>query len=70
MRKNKVYALYKGDNFIDIGTRKELADKMGVGERTISFYSSPTYQKRNPDGNCYIVIECEDEEEKMVDSLV
>ena len=45
MKNNKIYALYKGDNFIDLGTRKELADKMGVGERTIAFYSTETYQK-------------------------
>lgn len=63
MKKEKVYALYKGDNFIDLGTRKELAERIGVGERTIYFYSTETYQKRNKDGNCYVVIDCDDEEE-------
>ena len=26
----KVYAIYKGDNFIDVGTRKELSEKLGL----------------------------------------
>ncbi len=63
MKKQNIYALYKGDEFIDLGTTKELAEKIGVNERSIRFYSSPTYKKRNPDGNCYIVIRCDDEEE-------
>lgn len=41
------YALYHGDNFIDLGSKKHLADLLGVKESTIAFYMSPTYQKRN-----------------------
>lgn len=37
---SKIYALYKGDKFIDIGTSKELADIMGVKMRTFWFYMS------------------------------
>lgn len=42
----KIYALYKGDNYITDGTKKELADYLGVKIRTISFYMSPTYANR------------------------
>ena len=54
------YALYKGDDPLYVGTKKELANYLGVSERTISFYASPTYQKRNPKGNNYIVIRIEE----------
>ena len=43
----KQYALYKGDTFIDIGTKEYLANKIGVDVRSIEFYMSPTYQRRN-----------------------
>lgn len=49
-----MYALYKGDEFLCMGTIKEIAKKMGVSERTIRFYSSPVYQRRGrgEKGNC------------------
>lgn len=42
----KEYALYHGDDFIDLGTKKYLAKRLNVKESTITFYSSPTYKKR------------------------
>ncbi len=56
---NKMYALYHGDNILTIGTIKELAKYLGVKERTIKFYSTPTYKKRAKDG--YLVIRIEEE---------
>lgn len=41
-----IYAVYKGDKFIDEGTRYELAEKLGVKEDTIIFYASPANKKR------------------------
>ena len=55
-----MYALYKGDNILTIGTIRELALYLGVKERTIKFYATPTYQKRNK-GNNYIVIRIEED---------
>lgn len=46
----KVYAVYKGENCLGIGTIKELAKKLGVKERTIYFYTTPTYKKRVKSG--------------------
>lgn len=43
---NKVYAMYKGEECLAIGTIKELAEKLGVKEDTIYFYTTPTYKKR------------------------
>ena len=42
----KEYALYKGEECLAIGTIKELAKRLKVKERTIYFYTTPTYKKR------------------------
>ena len=62
MSREKFYALYKGDEIIAIGTLKELGKLLNVLPRTIFFYSTPTYKKRNKGGNSYIVIRIDDEE--------
>ena len=59
-RKQVCYALYKGEEPLCNGTAKELAEYLGVGVRTIYFYASPTYRKRNNENNCYIVIRIEE----------
>ena len=63
MKKEKIYALYKGDEFIDLGTKEYLAKLINVKKRTIDFYSQKTYAERNKGGNCYIVIRCDEEVE-------
>lgn len=45
-RKQDVFALYKGDKFIDIGTARELAALIGVVPHTIKFYASPVWLAR------------------------
>ena len=35
-----------GDKFICLGTVKEIAEYMGIKERTIWFYMSPAYKRR------------------------
>lgn len=49
MRK-MLYALYKGDEFLDIGTKYELAEKYNTKPETVSFYASPSYKKRTKNG--------------------
>ena len=61
MGKIKEYALYKGDKFIDIGTKEYLAKLLNVRKETIEFYASPTQLKRNRD-NCYVVVRIDDDE--------
>lgn len=62
MRKTKYYAIYKGDIFLYLGTRKECADYLDVGLKTITFYTTPTYRKRlkNNYDNQTIVIRVKD----------
>lgn len=42
----KIYALYKGENLLADGTLKEIAEKMGLKEKTVLFYGTPSYQHR------------------------
>lgn len=48
---NKEYALYKGEECLAIGTIREIAEKMKVKVRTITFYKTPTYKKRCKNSN-------------------
>lgn len=41
-----VYALYKGEELLMIGTIEEIAKARGVQVETIKFYLYPTYQRR------------------------
>ena len=39
-------ALYKGDELLDMGTLKYLAEKFNVKIKTLLFYQTPTQKKR------------------------
>ena len=61
MRKSKtIYAIYKGEEFLNLGTVPELAKYLGVSTKTIKFYTTKTYRKRRKDdGNNIVVIKVE-----------
>ncbi|MDZ5479163.1 hypothetical protein P4I92_19105 [Bacillus cereus] len=42
----KVYAVYKGELLIGIGTLKESAQHFWVLPKTVHYYKSPAYKKR------------------------
>lgn len=42
----RIYALYKGDEFITTGTKKELAEYLGVKKTTIDFYITKANSRR------------------------
>lgn len=46
MKKDRVYAVYKGDDFLQLGTVKELAKYFNVLENTIRYLSYPVNIKR------------------------
>lgn len=48
---SKVFAIYKGDKFIDVGTVKELAKSLNVNISTIHFYNTKTYKERSKNSN-------------------
>ena len=51
MAKDKVYAVYKNDQCEAIGTKKELAEALGVDTKTITYYTSNAYKKRSKGKN-------------------
>lgn len=57
-KKDKFYALYKGDELICSGTIEKIAEYQGVKVDTIKFYSYPVYRKRTKNG--YVLIEVEE----------
>lgn len=65
MRKLKQYALYRGDELLDFGTGKELAERRGIKYKNLLFLLSPAYKKRraNSKRNILILIRIEDDEE-------
>lgn len=55
------YALYKGDEFLIVGSVEELARYLNVKTQTIKFFSYPSYLKRfEKDNNRIIVIKIEE----------
>lgn len=46
LKRVPIFCLYKGDQFIGTGTKKELAEMIDVKVSTIDFYASPVYHKR------------------------
>lgn len=45
-RKEKIYAVYKGEEMEASGTLRECAEKLGLAVRTLRFYCTPTHRKR------------------------
>jgi hypothetical protein len=45
------YALYKGEDFLGIGTAEQLAERLGVTIKTIRWYASPACKRRDSKGN-------------------
>ncbi len=62
MNKEKEYALYKGDELLGIGTKKELAEMLGVSPNTIYYYHTPIYAKRTSDAKGRRLVDLDDNE--------
>lgn len=61
----KEYALYKGDEILQIGTISEIAEKQKVKEKTVEFYKTKSYEKRiqnRKNKNARVLIEIEESE--------
>lgn len=46
MSREKVFAAYKGDKFISVGTLKELSKELNTKISTLRFHSKPIYFSR------------------------
>ena len=40
------FALYHGDEFVDMGTAAEIAERRGVRPQTIAYYATPSNMRR------------------------
>lgn len=60
----KDYAIYFGDKFLFVGSRRECANYLNTKESTISFMASPAYYKRREEqtvyGNYLLVIKIDE----------
>lgn len=59
LEKEKYYAIYHGDTFLDIGTRKYIINKYKLNPRMFTAYKVPSRRKRNTGT---LIIEIEDNE--------
>lgn len=70
---NIEYAIYRGDKFEFIGTRKECVDYLGCKKQTFSVYLTTTYKKRlakrKKHKNCIVVVKLDDEDEEQGDPM-
>lgn len=62
MSKTLEYAIYKGDDFIMIGTIYEISQKLGLSPKSVEFYGRPAHHKRVAK-NGIVAIPLRDEEE-------
>ena len=56
----RVYAMYKGDDCLAIGTRQEIATKLNMTLDHVKWCGTPTAAKRNIGGNRKILIPVDD----------
>ena len=42
----KEYALYKGEELLAMGTKREIAKQLGVSASTVGYYGTPVYAQR------------------------
>lgn len=51
----KEYALYKGEELIAMGAKKEIAAQLGVSASTIGYYGTPVYARRTSENGRRLV---------------
>ncbi|MGE7545033.1 hypothetical protein [Sporosarcina newyorkensis] len=65
-KRHRVFALYKGDELLSVGTIEEIAEELNVLPETVLFYGTNVYKRRletrkNPK-NCRELVELEDDD--------
>lgn len=51
----KEYALYKGEELIAMGTKREIAEQLGVSPSPIGYYGTPVYARRTSENGRRLV---------------
>ena len=52
----KSYAIYKGDQFLYLGSKKECALYLNVKKQTILYYTTKAYKRRGKENNNRLII--------------
>lgn len=60
-RKAGLYTLYKGEELLDVGTVRELAERTGRREEYIRWLATPSYKRRAEGHDRLAVYRVEDE---------
>lgn len=55
---DKAYALYKGDELLDMGTLEYLSKKFNIKRKSLLFYQSPAYRKRTSERKGRRLVRC------------
>lgn len=60
----RLYALYRGEEFVMIGTANELAERIGVSVQRIRHKSTPSYHKvfDNEKSTAYITFKMDEDD--------
>ena len=61
--KEKIYAIYKGDKFIDVGTIPELSKRLGRTYEAIYFMTTPVAKRRDVNYNHLVAYQIEEEKD-------
>ena len=51
----KEFALYKGEELLAMGTKREIAKQLGVSASTIGYYGTPVYARRTSENGRRLV---------------
>lgn len=53
----KEFALYKGDELLAMGTKREIAEKLGISVRSVTCYGTPSYARRTSEEHSRRLVE-------------
>ena len=51
----KEFALYKGEELLAMGTKRGIAEQLGVSASTIGYYGTPVYARRTSENGRRLV---------------
>lgn len=51
----KKFALYKGEELLAMGTKREIAKQLGVSASTVGYYGTPVYARRTSENGRRLV---------------
>lgn len=51
----KEFVLYKGEELLAIGTKREIAEQLGVSASTVGYYGTPVYARRTSENGRRLV---------------